>query len=147
LINCIYHPLKQALLLLSHTQSSTKMKSSLLIPSLAALTILTHVYRLHHYGGIQCRGANLSYRDVDTSSGCSRDNTGVAVAIIVKPDEGGTDFGSVVVYFNGDDCKPSDIMEEGQAFSFEDGCWTGNYGSYEVWGLWTVECMDAPALK
>jgi hypothetical protein len=126
------------------------MKSSIFLNTLATLATftLTNAYRLHHYGGIQCRGANLGYRDVDSSSGCSRDNAGVAAAVIVKPDEeSNKDFGSVVVFFNGDDCKPSDIMEEGQAFKFEDGCWTGNYGSYEVWDVWSVEGMDPPSLK
>jgi hypothetical protein len=57
----------------------------------------------------------------------------------VGVDEGNKDFGNVVVFFDGDDCKPSNIMQDGAAFVFEDGCWTGNYGSYEVWDLWKVQ--------
>jgi hypothetical protein len=123
--------------------------SQVLFNSLTLLTFstLTAAYRLHHYGGIECRGASLGYRDFDGNSGCSRDSAGVAAAIIVKPDPAGKDWGSAVVFFNGDDCKPSDIMEDGAAFKFEDGCWTGNYGSYEVWDLWSVEGMDAPDVK
>jgi hypothetical protein len=38
-------------------------------------------------------------------------------------------------------------MEEGNAVRYEDGCWTGNYGSYEVWDVWPVEGMDPKATE
>ena len=96
-----------------------------------------------------CRSANLGWRDVDASTGCNRDNAGVAASIMIAHNEteeaggeGDKDFGSVVVLFHGDDCKPSDILTYG-----DDGCLTGNYGSYEVWDLWSVDGMEAPELK
>jgi hypothetical protein len=50
---------------------------------------------------------------------------------------------SVVVFFEGDDCKPSNIMWKGDAFS-DEGCTNIGYGSYEIWDLWKVEGMKAP---
>jgi hypothetical protein len=73
----------------------------------------------------------------------------VAAAVVIEHSEieeaggaGGKDFGSVVVLFNGDDCKPSDILAYG-----DDGCLEENYGSYEVWHLWSINEAEAPGLK
>jgi hypothetical protein len=122
------------------------MKSSLLLTSLATLT-LTNAYKLSIYGGQSCRGQSYGSREMKVDSGCQRDFAGNGASMVVSTDEGNKDFGNVVVFFDGDDCKPSNIMQDGTAFRYEDGCWTGNYGSYEVWDLWKVEGMDAPALK
>lgn len=123
------------------------MKSFLTLPLLAALTTLTTAYKLSIYGGQSCRGQGLGTREMKPDSGCQRDFAGNGASVVITNDEGNKDFGNVVVFFDGDDCKPSNIMQDGAAFSFEDGCWTGNYGSYEVWDLWKVEGMEAPAIK
>ncbi|KAF1839130.1 hypothetical protein BDW02DRAFT_564113, partial [Decorospora gaudefroyi] len=83
---------------------------------------------------------------MNVDSGCHRDYAGNGASALITADESGKDFGSVVLFFEGDDCKPSNIMEGGAAFAFEDGCWTGNYGSFEVWDLFKVEGMEAPDL-
>lgn len=68
-------------------------------------------------------------------SGCQKELAGNAASVVITADEGNKDFGNVVVFFEGDDCKPSNIMQSGAAFVYEDGCWIGNYGSYEVLDL------------
>jgi hypothetical protein len=113
------------------------------LAALAAFSTITTAYNIVHQGGLQCRGAFLSKIDIGIGSGCRQDHGGVAAAVSIKPDEGGKDFGSVVVFFKGDDCKPSDIMNDGWGFS-DEGCFTGNYGSYEIWDLWKVEGMGLP---
>ncbi|KAH8728384.1 hypothetical protein GQ44DRAFT_724385 [Phaeosphaeriaceae sp. PMI808] len=114
------------------------MKSFLVLHSLAAFCALTNAYKLSLYGGKSCRGQNLGSREMKADSGCQRDFAGNGASVVITADEGNKDFGNVVVFFEGDDCKPSNIMQDGAAFVFEDGCWTGNYGSYEVWDLWKV---------
>jgi hypothetical protein len=115
------------------------MKSFLVLHSLAAFYTVTNAYKLSLYGGQSCRGLKLGSREMKVDSGCQRDFAGNGASVIIEVDEENKDFGNVVVFFEGDDCKPSNIMQGGAAFVFEDGCWTGNYGSYEVWDLWKVE--------
>jgi hypothetical protein len=122
------------------------MKSLTFLVIFTTLT-LTNAYSLSFYSGKSCRSQGLGTTDTNVEPGCGRNFAGVGASAVVSAAEGFKDFGKVVVFFNGDDCKPSDIMEEGQAYKFEDGCWTGNYGSYEVWDLWKVDGMEAPALK
>ncbi|KAF1842949.1 uncharacterized protein K460DRAFT_407321 [Cucurbitaria berberidis CBS 394.84] len=123
------------------------MKSFLALHSLATFFTLTNAYKISFYSTQNCHSLPLGSREMKVDSGCQRDLAGTSASVIIKADEGNKDFGNVVVFFKGDDCKPSNIMQDGAAFVFEDGCWTGNYGSYEVWDLWKVEGMDAPALK
>jgi hypothetical protein len=135
------------------------MKYFLVFNSLAAFGNLTTVYQLSLYGSKSCRGQGLGSREIKVDSGCQRDFAGVGASAVIEVDPGNKDFGTVIIFFEGDDCKPSNIffegddckpsniMQDGAAFVFENGCWSGNYGSYEVWDLWKVEGMGAPALK
>ncbi|KAH7082454.1 hypothetical protein FB567DRAFT_531284 [Paraphoma chrysanthemicola] len=123
------------------------MKPLLVMCSLSTLFTFTNAYKLSIYGGLSCRGQSLGTREMKVDSGCQRDFAGNGASASIATDENNKDFGNVVVFFEGDDCKPSNIMQNGAAFVFENGCWTGNYGSYEVWDLWKVEGMGAPALK
>jgi hypothetical protein len=119
------------------------MRSFLFLHSLATLitfSALTNAYKVSIYSGQSCRGQGLGNRDIAPDIGCQRDFSGVGASAVISVSEGNTDFVKVVVFPSGDDCKPSEIMHD-------DGCWTGNYGSYEVWDLWLVEGMDAPALN
>jgi hypothetical protein len=122
----------------SFNPPNSEMKSFLVPISLVAFCTLTNAYKLSIYGGKSCRGQSLGTREVKVGSDCQRDFAGNGASAVIKVDEGNKDFGNVVIFFEGDDCKPSNIMQEGTAFVFEDGCWTGNYGSYEVWDLWKV---------
>jgi hypothetical protein len=123
------------------------MKYFLVFNSLAAFGNLTTAYQLSLYGSKSCRGQGLGSREIKVDSGCQRDFAGVGASAVIDVDPGNKDFGTVIIFFEGDDCKPSNIMQDGAAFVFENGCWSGNYGSYEVWDLWKVEGMGAPALK
>jgi hypothetical protein len=123
------------------------MKYFLVFNSLAAFGNLTTAYQLSLYGSKSCRGQGLGSREIKVDSGCQRDFAGVGASAVIEVDPGNKDFGTVIIFFEGDDCKPSNIMQDGAAFVFENGCWSGNYGSYEVWDLWKVEGMGAPALK
>jgi hypothetical protein len=123
------------------------MKSFLVLHSLAAFCTLVNAYQLSLYGSKSCRGQNLGTREMKVDSGCQRDFAGNGASAVIQTDTSNKDFGTVILFFEGDDCKPSNIMQDGAAFVFENGCWTGNYGSYEVWDLWKVEGMGAPSLK
>lgn len=122
------------------------MKFSTIIHPLAIFCTFTNAYKLSMYGGKSCRGQNLGSREMKVDGGCQKDLAGNAASVVITPDENSKDFGNVVVFFDGDDCKPSNIMQSGAAFVYEDGYWTGNYGSYEVWDLWKVEGMGVPEL-
>ncbi|KAF1976752.1 hypothetical protein BU23DRAFT_454666 [Bimuria novae-zelandiae CBS 107.79] len=98
----------------------------------ATLTALTDAYTITFYRGLNCRGEVLSSLDVGVGSPSSREF--LAASISLKRDEGGKDSNTAIVFFNGDDCYPSDIMKDGDGYS-EEGCFTANYGSYEVWDL------------
>jgi hypothetical protein len=125
------------------------MKSSLLnfLAALATFCTLTNAYKLSFYSGKSCRSQGLGSREIAPDTGCGRDFAGVGASAVVSVAEKNKDYGKIAVFFSGDDCKPSDIMDEGDAFRYEDGCWTGNYGSYEVWDLWDVEGMDPEATE
>jgi hypothetical protein len=112
------------------------MKSFLAIHSLVAFYTLADAYSLSIYGGLGCRGQTLGKREMKVDSGCQRDFAGNGASALIAADD--KDLGNVIVFFEGDDCKPSNIMNNGTAFEFESKCWTGNYGSYEVWDLWKV---------
>ncbi|KAH7389373.1 hypothetical protein DE146DRAFT_663890 [Phaeosphaeria sp. MPI-PUGE-AT-0046c] len=112
------------------------MKSHHFLHLITTFCALTHAYKLNFYSGQGCRSQSLGSREIKADSGCQREFAGNGASVIIKTDENNKDFGNVVVFFEGDDCKPSNIMQSGAAFVFEDGCWTGNYGSYEVWDLW-----------
>jgi hypothetical protein len=123
------------------------MKSFIVLACLSTFYTFTNAYKLSIYGGKSCRGQSYGSREMKVDSGCQRDFAGNGASVVISADASNKDFGNVVVFFEGDDCKPSNIMQGGAAFVFEDGCWTGNYGSYEVWNLWNVEGMAAPSLK
>jgi hypothetical protein len=123
-------------LLHSTNSSASKMKSLLLLHPITAFCTLTNAYKLNFYSGQGCRSQSLGNREMKADGGCQREFAGNGASVSIKIDENNKDSGSVVIFFEGDDCKPSNIMQNGGAFVFEDGCWTGNYGSYEVWDLW-----------
>jgi hypothetical protein len=111
---------------------------------LAVFSAATNAYTVTHHNGMGCRGQFLGRTDnLNPTSGCQSAWAGKAASIRVEPDKDDKDFGSVVVFFEGDDCKPSNIMWKGDAFS-DEGCTNIGYGSYEIWDLWKVEGMKAP---
>ena len=92
------------------------MRSFFLLHSLATFitfSALTNAYKVSIYSGQSCRGQGLGNRDIAPDTGCQRDFSGVGASAVISAGEGNTDFGKVVVFFSGDDCKPSDIMQEG----------------------------------
>jgi hypothetical protein len=108
------------------------MKSFHVLHSFAAFCTFTNAYQLSLYGSKSCRNQNLGTREIKVGSGCQRDSAGNGAFAVIEIDTSNKDFGTVVLSFTGDDCKPSNIMQDGAAFVFENACWTGNYGSYEV---------------
>lgn len=112
---------------------------------LAALSTATNAFTITHHNGIGCRGQFLSKTEnLNPTSGCQQAWAGKAGSVRVDADKDDKDFGNVVVFFSGDDCKPSNIMWNGDAFSDEGCTEIKSYGSYEVWDLWKVEGMKAP---
>ncbi|KAF2756598.1 hypothetical protein EJ05DRAFT_477713 [Pseudovirgaria hyperparasitica] len=109
------------------------------------LSTLSSAYILTHYAGPGCRSQSLGRTEVAVDPAgppCHQEFAGTAASLIVAPNENDDDFGSVVVFFTGDDCKPSDII------NFDDeGCMTGNYGSFQVWDLWKVDGLQTPVLS
>ena len=104
---------------------------------LATVPTLINAFTISHWAGKECRSQSLGKGDFDPTSGCQRGFAGNSASVVIQPAPDDKDFGNVVVFFSGDDCKPSDIMNNGEGFS-DDGCFTGNYGSYEVWDLWKI---------
>lgn len=105
--------------------------------TLTTLSAFCNAYAMTHYTGLQCRGGGLGKADVNPTSGCQRGFAGNAASVVVKAADNDKDFGNAVVFFSGPDCNPKDIMNNGDGFSV-DGCFTANYGSYEVWDLWKI---------
>ncbi|KAF2821071.1 hypothetical protein CC86DRAFT_255339, partial [Ophiobolus disseminans] len=89
------------------------MKALLILRSLAALGIVSNAYKLSLHGGLSCRGQFLGTREMKADSGCQRDFAGNGASVSIALDEGNKDFGNVVIFFEGDDCKPSNIMQNG----------------------------------
>ncbi|OAK95919.1 hypothetical protein IQ06DRAFT_352176 [Phaeosphaeriaceae sp. SRC1lsM3a] len=111
---------------------------------LAALSAAANAYTVYHSNGKECRGQGLGKTDnLKSTSGCQLAWAGKAASIRIEPEKDDKDVGTVVVFFEGDDCNPTKIMQNGDAFS-DEGCTTINYGSYEVWELWRVDGMSAP---
>ena len=104
------------------------------IAALAALSTLANAYTVTFYSGKGCRGSPLGSIKVSSVSPCSRELAGTAASAIVDPEEDDLNDASAVVFFNGDNCDPDDIMKDGEAIEI-DGCYTGNFGSFEAWKL------------
>lgn len=115
------------------------MKTFVILNTFAVFGTLTTAYNLSFYGSQGCRGQNLGRREMKPNSGCQRDFSGNGASVIVDLGDNNQDMTNIVLFYEGDDCKPSSIMKGGTAFVYEDGCWTGNYGSYEVWDMWGTE--------
>lgn len=114
------------------------MKTFVILHTLAAYYTFTSAYNLTFYGGQGCRSQNLGRREMKIDSGCQRDFSGNGASVVVDLGDNSQDITNTVVFFEGDDCNPSRIMKDATgtiALVFEDGCWTGNYGSYEVWDM------------
>lgn len=112
---------------------------------LATLSTASNTFTVTHTNGQGCRGQFLGKTEnLNPTSGCQQAWAGKAASVRVDQDKDDKDFGSVVVFFEGDDCKPSNIMWKGDAFSDESCTTINSYGSYEVWDLWKVEVMKAP---
>ncbi|PVH91994.1 hypothetical protein DM02DRAFT_635722 [Periconia macrospinosa] len=115
-----------------------------LLHSLAAIvtfSTITNAYTVSNKNGLSCRGANLNSDELKPDSGCRQPYGSQGASALVKPAGEDKDFGNVVVFFSSDDCNPANIVKDGEGF-MEEGCFTVNFRSYEVWNLWKVEVFS-----
>ncbi|KAK8105652.1 hypothetical protein PG999_009011 [Apiospora kogelbergensis] len=83
------------------------------------------------------------------NTGCQKGGGGQDQSVKIHAGDG--DDALVTVFFSSDDCNPDKIIatvDENSYFNnLEKGCWSGKYGSFEVWSICEdggLSCMGQP---
>ncbi|KAL8997678.1 MAG: hypothetical protein Q9169_003085 [Polycauliona sp. 2 TL-2023] len=117
----------------SHTMRSNTLSSSLL--AIYALTLpTTYAFKLSTYSGEGCRSASVGQWIGGPDQGCQEPlDFGVAQSVVISS-TGPVDKNFYTVFFDSPDCNPDTEVKNGKGH-FDDGCFTGKYGSFEVWDV------------
>lgn len=114
--------------------STTMTLRNLTVACTIVFTIFTttEAVKLSRYRGEGCRNEALSPWVGGPDQGCisGEDAAAGTAASVIVASTGDVDKNFYTVFFESDDCDP-----ETEIGHKDEGCFTGNYGSYAVWDI------------